>query len=307
MNRELKFDLNVGNNALLCPNPQEFYSKAYITSDVVDNFRTLPGVKSSTKLANVLFTNTLTASTCNFGTTNEALDAVDIDVCAVSALGEICRFDLEQSFLSLQMAAGSNGSFEVPAFMAYYWDEMAKEIEAEIESIRWRGNSTATTNTYLDLCDGYEVKLNANSSVIDVTAASAVTSSNVLAEMTKVVNALPAVLKAKRGDLRFYVSPDIALNFEIAAAQGNTMAYITQSLGLSFLGIKIVVAEGMTAGKMVLTNKNNLIYAFDAEGDGKALKAVNLEESVAEPKLRTRANLKVGFHIVNPSEIVYYH
>jgi hypothetical protein len=125
--------------------------------------------------------------------------------------------------------------------------------------------------------------------------------------MTRVVNALPAVLKAKRGDLRFYVSPDIALNFEIAAAQGNTMAYITQSLGLSFLGIKIVVAEGMTAGKMVLTNKNNLIYAFDAEGDGKALKAVNLEESVAEPKLRTRANLKVGFHLVNPAEIVYYN
>jgi len=307
MNRELKFDLSVETNALLCPNPQEFYSKAYITADIVDNFRTLPGIKSATKLANVLFSNTLTASTCNFGTTNEALDAIDIDVCAVSALGEICRFDIEQSFLSLQMAAGSNGSFEVPAFMAYYWDEMSKEIESEIEQIRWRGSSTGSTNTFLDLCDGYEVRLKANASVVDVVAVTAVTSSNVLTEMTRVVNALPAVLKAKRKDLRFYVSPSIALNFEIAAAQGNTAAFITQSLGLSFLGIKVVVAEGLSDGKMVLTNKQNLIYAFDAEGDSKALKAVNLEDSIAEPKLRTRANLKIGFYIANPAEIVYYN
>jgi hypothetical protein len=57
---------------------------------------------------------------------------------------------------------------------------------------------------------------------------------------------------------------------------------------------------------MVLTLKNNLIYAFDGEGDGKALKAVNLSDTVAEPYLRTRANLKVGFAYVNPTEIVLY-
>ena len=93
----------------------------------------------------------------------------------------------------------------------------------------------------------------------------------------------------------------------MAAAAGNTQTYVTQSLGLSFLGIKLVVAEGMSAGRMVLTAKDNLIYAFDGEGDGKALKAVNLEDSVAEPLLRTRANMKIGFHYVNPTEIVFYN
>ena len=57
---------------------------------------------------------------------------------------------------------------------------------------------------------------------------------------------------------------------------------------------------------MVLTLKDNLIYAFDGEGDASALKAVNLEDTVAEPLLRTRTNLKVGFHYVNPTEIAYY-
>lgn len=309
MARELKFDLSVETNALLCPNPTEFYSKAYLTSDVVDNFRTLPGVKSSTKLANTLFTSVLKASSCDFGTTTESLDAVDIDVCAVSALGELCRFDLEQSFISQQMIKGSNGSFEVASFMDYYWSEMAKEIENEIEQIRWRGNTETASFTgataFLKLCDGYEKLLAADSNVIDVTATT-ITSSNVIAEMIKVFNALPAALKANRSDLRFYVAADVALAYEIAAAQNNTQAYITASLGLSFLGVKIVVAQGMTAGKMVLTNKDNLIYAFDGEGDSKALKAINLEDTVAEPKLRTRANMKVGFAIVNPAEIVAY-
>jgi hypothetical protein len=305
MNRELKFDLSVETNALLCPNPQEFYSKAYITPDVVDNFRTLPGIKSATKLANVLFTSILKTSTCNFGTTTESLDAIDIDVCAVSALGEICRFDIEQSFLSMQMAAGSNGSFEVASFMNYYWDEMSKEIESEIEQIRWAGDTALTGDTFLNLCNGYNKKLAADASVIDVTATT-VTAANVIDEMVKVLNALPAELKNKKGDLRFHVAPNVALAYEIAAAQGNTMSFITQSLGLTFLGIKVVVGEGMSDNTMVLTRKDNLIYAFDAEGDSKALKAVNLEDSVAEPLLRTRANMKVGFHIVNGAEIVYY-
>ena len=44
MIRNLKFDLDVDTNALLCPNPDEFYSRAYLTEDIADNYRTLPGI-----------------------------------------------------------------------------------------------------------------------------------------------------------------------------------------------------------------------------------------------------------------------
>lgn len=308
--RKLKFDLDVQANALLCPNPTEFYSKAYITPDVADNYRALPGVKSSTKLANVAFSSVLKASTCNFVAGDQTLDAIDIDVCPVSALAEICQFDLEQSFLADQMAKGSNGDFSVPTFMSYYWDEMSKEIESEIEQIRWRGNTATASFTgataFLKLCDGYEKKFAADGDIVDVSAVT-ITSSNVLAQMIRVFDALPAQLKNKKSDLRFYVSANVAAAYELAAAQGNTLAYITQSLGLTFLGIKVVVAEGMSDNRMVLTAKNNLIYAFDGEGDSKELKAINLSETVAEPLLRTRANMKIGFHYVNPTEIVFYN
>lgn len=312
--RELKFNLDIDSTALLNANPVEFFSKAYITEDVVDNFRTLPGIKSKTKIATTSFANILKASDCDFVAGDQTLSAIEIDVQPVSALAEICRFDIEASYLSLAMAKGSAASFEVQPFMNFYWDVMAKEIAAEVEVIRWQGNTGGTgagytgANAYKTLANGYEKQLLADAAVQDV-AGTTVTASNVLAEMAKVYNALAttnAALINRTADLRFYVSANVAAAYRQAVATGNTLSYVTKNLDFSFLDIKLVVCQGMSSNKMVLTLRDNLIYAFDGEGDGKALKAVNLEDTVAEPKLRTRANLKVGFKIVNPAEIVYY-
>jgi hypothetical protein len=303
--RNLKFDLDVETNALLCPNPDEFYSKAYLTEDIADNYRTLPGIKSATKLANVTFGNLLAASNCNFSAPSDSLDAVDIDVCALSAMSQICQFDLEQSFLALQMSQGSNGDFTVASFMSYYWNEMANRIGNDLELIRWQGDDTSE-DAVLSLCDGYMKKLCADAAVIGLYT-DAITSSNVLARMTTVLQSSPASVQALRADLRLFVSSDVFVNYQIAAASGNTLTYVTAPLAPTFLGIKIVLASGMPASTMVLALKTDLIYAFDAEGDAKALKAVNLSDSVAEPYIRTRANLKAGFHYTNPSQIVVYN
>jgi hypothetical protein len=310
--RNLKFDLNIDASALINPNPVEFFGKAYITEEVVDNFRTLPGIKSKTKIATTSFSSLLKDSSCDFVAGDQTLSAITIDVTPVSALAEICRFDIEASYLSLSMAKGSGASFEVQPFMSFYWDEMAKEISAEIEGQRWQGNTATATFTgataYLKLVDGYEKLLLADAAVLDVTA-SATTVSTVLANIAAVYNKMatsaPALIN-RTSDLRLYVSPNVAAAYRQAVAAGNTQAYVTKNLDLTFLDIKMVVCQGMSSNKIVLTLKDNLIYAFDGEGDGKALKAINLEDSIAEPKLRTRANLKVGFEIVNGAEIVYF-
>jgi hypothetical protein len=306
MNRNLKFNLEVETNALLCANPEEFYSKAYLQSeDIASNFRSLPGIKSKTKLANVTFGNILQASTCNFSAPNDSLDAVDIDVCPLSAMAQLCQFDLEQSFLALQMAKGSNGDFTVASFMSYYWNEMAMTIGQDIELLRWQGD-VLSEDALLGLCDGY-LKGLCGDEAVNGLYAGVIDTSNVLDQLSAVLAAAPSTISRRKTDLRFYVSTNVANAYELAAAQGNTLTYVTTPLGLTFLGINVVVCEGMPDNTILLTLRNNLIYAFDAEGDDKALKAVNLSDSVAEPYLRTRANMKVGFHYVNPAEIVLYN
>lgn len=303
MNKNLKFSLNVEANALLCPNPQEFYTKAYITEDIVNNYRTLPGIKAETKLANALFEQVLKASNCAFSAVPADLDAIDINVCPLSGMAEVCQFDLEQSFVATSMATGSN-NYAAPAFFEYFWGEMSKQIQEEIEILRWQGDKLSSDDL-IKLCDGYLVKLFADDNVIGL-AGSAITTANVLAALTSVYSAIPGKVRKNAGDLRMYVSSNVAASFKIAAATGNTMAYLTKELDFTFLGVKIVESLGLPDNTIVATDYNNLIYAFDGEGDAKELKIINLADTVAEPYMRARTNLKVGFHYTNPSEIVVY-
>lgn len=299
----LKFDLSVATDALLCPNPEEFYSKAYINETVADNFRTLPNVKSSTKLSNVTFGQVLQAETCAFTAPTDTLDAKEISVCGLSAMAQVCQFDLESSWISQQMAAGSNGNFEVASFMNFYWGEMSKVVAENIELLRWQGDTTGTGATVL--CDGYEKKLAADTGVIDVTAPTNVTSANVLGFIQDMYEAAPTALLSGGSDLRMYVSRNVATAYAYAVAAGNTIAYLTEALPMTYLGVPLVICDGMSDDKAVFTSKNNLVYAFDALSDSSALKAVNLADTIAEPVIRTRANMKIGFEILNPTEIVY--
>jgi hypothetical protein len=308
MSKKLRFDLDVDATALLQANSEAFYSRAYLKEETVDNYRTLPGIKYKTKISNIVFGQVLQAENCAFNASTDDLASVEIEICSLSAMSEICQFDLEQSFVSLQMAKGSNGDFTVASFMDYYWNEMALTIAENVEKLRWSGD-TLSGDASLALCDGYKKSLVADvANVIDITLPVAITSANVLAELARVYDAIPAAVLANQEDLRFYVSSPVAAAYRSAVAASNTQANLTQALDFTYLGIKMVLCPGMLGlSTIVATLKDNLIYAFDAEGDGKALRAINLADTVAEPVIRTRANMKVGFTHVNGTEIVFYN
>jgi hypothetical protein len=306
MSKQLKFDLDIANSALLQANSEAFYSKAYLTEETVDNYRTLPGIKAKTKISNVVFGQILQAENCGWNVPNDTLASVEIDVCGLSAMAEICQFDLEQSFVALQMTAGSNGDFTVASFMDYYWNEMSLTIAQNIEKLRWRGD-TGDASPQLNLCDGYLKGLLADATVIDIATPAAITPSNVLAKLALVYAAIPPAVITNQEELRIYVSPTVASSYRAAVAASNTQANLTQALDFTYLGIKMVLCPGMgTDSTMVATLRGNLIYAFDALGDSKALRAINLADTVATPVIRTRANMKVGFKHVNGDEIVLY-
>ena len=304
--RKLRFDLNNGAGATLTPNAESFYSQAYLgSSDIVDNFRTLPGVKFEVKIGTVTFGDILQPSTCAFTAPTDELTAKLMSVCALSSMAQICQFDLEQSFVSLQMAQGSNGDFSVANFMNFYWSEMANSINGSIESLRWQGDSSLPSGP-LSLCDGYEVQLAADVDVIPYTAMTPnPTFAQMLANLQAAFALVPANIASRTADLRIYLPTQLVNIYRLGVASGNTNAYITQDLNLTYLGIKIVLCPGMSNDHLVITLKDNLVYLFDGEGDPSDLRAVNLADTVAEPYIRTRANMKIGFNYVNPTDIVF--
>jgi len=307
--KKMNFDLSIASNALVCPNPSEWYSKAYLTMEVANNFRVIPGVKSSTKVANASFTSVLKAETCDFSASASALSATTFTICPIQAQVEICKKTLESSFVSLEMAKGS-ANWDVASFMNHYWEALASEVVEEIELIRWVGSTTNTaytgTNAFKALCDGYEKLMLADAAVVDVTL-TASTVANVIDNLTAVLIAAPAAILAKKSDLRFYVASNVMTAFQIAASKGNTISYVTELLGANFGGIQLVECPGMSSNKIVLTRTSNLVYLLDGEGDSSDLKAIDLTQTTGQPLLRTAAYMKIGFGLLNPSEIVYFN
>ena len=309
--RKLRFDLNNGTGATLTPNAESFYAQAYLgSSDIVDNFRTLPGVKFEVKIGTVTFGDILQPSTCAFTAPTDELTAKKMSVCALSSMAQICQFDLEQSFVSLQMAAGSNGDFSVANFMNFYWSEMANSINGSIESLRWQGDASLPSGP-LSLCDGYEVALTAGlvaptDTVINGGTGAIATFAQLLTALNAAYALVPANIASRTADLRFFLPTQLVNIYRLGVASGNTNAYITQDLSLTYLGIKIVLCPGMSNDTFVITLKDNLCYLFDGEGDSSDLRAVNLSDTVAEPYIRTRANMKIGFNYVNGKDIVFY-
>jgi hypothetical protein len=192
---------------------------------------------------------------------------------------------------------------------------MANAVNGQIEALRWRGDVSGPAP--LDLCDGYEVQLDAAlnpppgvQGVINGGTGTISTFSGVAGLAAKLEAAfalVPAAIASRTADLRIYMPTQLVNIYRLGVAAGNTQAFITQDLSLTYLGIKIVLCPGMSNNKFVITLKDNLIFAFDGEGDPSDLRAVNLSDTVAEPVIRTRANMKVGFSFVNQSDIVYYN
>jgi hypothetical protein len=309
--RELKFDLDVASNALLCPNPSEWFVKSYIQPDVANNFRTIPGVKEATKVSKNTFKNLIKAAGCSWNATDTTLDAEDIDVCKFDVMVQVCQYDLESTFCSKKMAAG-DANWNESEFFAHYWSELQEAVAEELQLIRCNGNSSITGTSESDLtlkvCDGYLVKLEAASGATENTAftASTFTKENIVGAIGGTVALLPEAVISREADLRIYMSAGNAFKYQLATLGMNHDFNYTGTLPLSFAGYNISVQPGMNNDYIVVGSKDSFVYSFDGSGDEKALKIVNMMDSTAEPIIRTRVGLKAGFHILDAgSEVAY--
>jgi hypothetical protein len=306
MAKKLKFDLTVDASALLQANPSEYFSVLYGMENAVTNYRVLPGIKNKTKIATVLFDNVIAESGCDFNAVNADLSAVEIDVCALTSQASVCQFDLEQSWLALEMAKGSNSDFSVASFMNFFYSQMAKKGHQELAQLMWKGDTGSGTPA-LALCDGWLLRLcTAGDFLTPAGTYAAITSSNVLAKMGATLTAATAEMLVNPAQMQFKVSPDVAASYRIATASYNTTANVTAALALTYLDIAIVVEYGLPASTIILSDYTNFIYALDAEGDQDNLQIVDFSKTTLDRRIGARADFKAGFYVVNTPQVVWY-
>jgi hypothetical protein len=305
MAKKYKFDLTVDASALLQANPSEYYSILYGMENAVTNYRVLPSIKNKTKVATVTFGTLLQESGCDFDPAQATVSAVEVDVCALTSQASVCQFDLEQSWLALEMAKGSNSDFSVASFMNFFWGQMAKKAHQELALLMWQGDTAL--ETALGLCDGWLKRLCGNADYINGTVpVGGFTSSNILTNgFAQALGLATSEMLVNPANMQFKVSPDVAAYYRIATASQNNVTNVTQGLALTYLDIPVVVEYGLPANTIILSDYTNFIYALDMEGDVDNLQIVDFSKTTLDRRIGARADFKAGFYTVNDSQVVW--
>ena len=222
---------------------------------------------------------------------------------------QICKADLAQSWQSAEMGYSSFKTLP-KSFSDFLIAHVAAKVAAKIETTIWNGTN-ATAGEFA----GFRTLLLADATVIDVTS-TAITSANVIEEMGKVVDAIPAALYGNEG-LRLYVSQAIAKAYVRAlggfgasglGANGtNTQGTQWYTNGsLSFDGIPIFMANGMKSTDMVATTVDNLFFGCGLLSDNSLVKTIDMADIDGSNNVRVVMRYNAAIQYGIGSDVVLY-
>ena len=222
---------------------------------------------------------------------------------------QMCKKDFEQTWQAVEM--GYSSFKNVPAsFTDFIVAYAAERVAARIEQNIWSG-----VNASAGQFAGFQTLFAADSDVIDVTGTT-VTASNVITELGKVVDAIPAALYGKE-DLYLYVPQNVAKAYVRAlggfAASGvgangvdNAGTTWFNNQELYFDGIKVAVANGLSSNKMVAAQKSNLFFGCGLLSDKNEVRLLDMSDIDGSQNFRLIMRMSAGIQYGIGSDIVYY-
>jgi hypothetical protein len=221
---------------------------------------------------------------------------------------QLCKKDFRSDWEAVSMGYSAFDSLP-PAFADYLIAHVAAKVAEAMEVNIWRG-ANATAGQF----DGFVPLATADASVIDV-AGTTITAANVLAEMGKVVDAIPAVLYGKE-DLSIYVSQNVYRAYVRAlggfgadglGANGYDGKGNNQTIGdVYFDGVKIFVANGLANNYMMAAQKSNLFFATGLLNDQNEVKVIDMADIDGSQNVRVVMRMTGSVNYGIGSEIVLY-
>jgi len=288
---------------------KEFYSAALHQSGTITggHVTILPNVKSKIALRKADVGSILQPDGCDFVASGDIiLDERTLEVTPMMLNMEVCVTDLENTWVSRNMSAGSDAT--IPASEnAMFLDLMAKSVGNQLEKLFWAGDTAGAAP--INLMDGLLKIAGADLGTAKVPAPIAITSANVLAELARGYNLIPdGILMSS--NLRLYVSTSVFRAYtEAMNAIGGSNVYNIQA-GFNqvfYKGIEVLPAQGMgTASRYVFAEKTNIAFGTDLVSDITDVRVINMSETTGANKVRFVARMKAGVQYGVSSEIVIY-
>lgn len=291
---------------------KKYISAALLSASTIENggIEVMPNVKYKSVIQRLATDAIVKNATCAFDPTSTVTLTERIITPEEFQVNlELCKKDFASTWQSIEM--GMSAFETLPkSFADYLIGHVAAKVAEAMEVSIWRG-ANATAGQF----DGLVTLATADATVVDVVGTT-VTASNVIAELGKVVDAIPAALYGKE-DLHIYVSQNVARAYVRAlggfAASGlganGTNAMGTQWFNngsLSFDGVKIFVANGLAANYMMAAQKSNLYFGTGLLSDHNEVRLIDQAEVSGAQTVNVIMRFTAGVQYGVGSEIVLY-
>jgi hypothetical protein len=293
----------------------KYISAALLSASTIENggIEVKPNIKYKEVIKKIATDEIVKNATCDFDATSTVtLTERIIQPEEFQVNLQLCKKDFRSDWEAVQMGYSTFDTLP-PAFADFLLAHVAAKVAEKTEQNIWKG-ATATAGEF----DGFVTLATADATVLDVASpeAGGVTAANVIAEMGKVVDLIPATLYGKE-DLYLYVSQSVARDYVRALGgfgASGLGANGTNNMGtqwwnngsLSFDGIKIFVANGMANDYMMAAQKSNLYFGTGLLADSQEVKLIDLADLDGSQNVRVVMRFTAGVQYGIGSEIVLY-
>ena len=291
---------------------KKYISAALLSSNTIENggIEVRPNVKYKEVIQRIATDGIVKNATCDFDPTSTVtLTERIIQPEEFQVNLQLCKKDFHSTWQSIEM--GMSAFDTLPkSFADYLIAHVAAKVAENNEVSIWRGVD-ATAGQF----PGFVTLATADANVIDVVGTT-ITASNVIAELGKVVDAIPAALYGKE-DLYIYVSQNVARAYVRAlggfGASGlganGTNAMGTQWFNngsLTFDGVKLFVANGLANNYMMAAQKSNLYFGTGLLADQNEVKVIDMADIDGSQNVRVVMRFTAAVQYGIGSEIVLY-
>ena len=260
----------------------------------------LPNIKYKAAMKVGAFSNLVRSADCDFDATTSGMTLTEkvLTPTELQVNLQICKKELHADWEAAQMGFSAFDELP-PLFSDFVIARVAAEVAQATESSIW-GGAAAEGNF-----DGLKTILAADATVVDV-AGTSVDASNVIAELNKIITAIPSGVYGS-DDLVLYVSTPIAKAYiQAQAALGYRELYNVGQTEMNFQGIPMFVTSGLSTNSAVAARKSNLFFGTGLLDDRNEVKVIDMADLDGSQNVRFVMIYTAGVQVGVGADVVLY-
>jgi hypothetical protein len=260
----------------------------------------LPNIKYKAAMKVGAFSSLVRSADCDFDSTTSGLTLTEkvLTPTELQVNLQICKKELHADWEAAQMGFSAFDELP-PLFSDYVIARVAAEVANATETSIWSGSAGEGS------FDGLEALATADGDVVDVVGTT-VTAANVVAELSKIVDAIPSGVYGKE-DLTIYISQHIAKQYIAAqAALGYRELYNVGQTEMNFQGIKLFATGGLATNSAIAAQASNLFFGTGLLDDRNEVKVIDMSDIDGSQNVRVVMRYTAGVQIGVGSDVVLY-